>query len=65
METEARCHPAYFIEFNAWALNALGRVNPMDFMERLLTRFSYISYMNEGRTWTKVDALSCGPPLAA
>ena len=59
IEIEARCRPAYFIEFNAWALSAFGRVNPMDFMERMLGRFAYISYMNKAGAWTKVDALSC------
>lgn len=47
--------PVYVLEFNAWALSAYGRDNPMDFLEYLHTNFRQAIYLDETGTWAPID----------
>jgi len=59
-ETEARHRPLYFMEFNSWTLTAYGRINPLDFLERLIDAFQVVLSFDESGAripLTKADAV--------
>jgi FkbM family methyltransferase len=58
-ETVRRCNPIVLMEFNAWALIAHGKVNPVDFAAQLIQEFEYVGILGEsGRVAEVGDAAS-------